>query len=191
METKRSSLLCHDLKTDRLDIGKPLPTIMRLLPLCCYLGLFAGITLSAWFGWQIRMGQQAQTEAAAEKAMLDSDATKVDTEMAGITEEEKKARDVVAWVDTSRPVQQMIVDVLRAVRQGTTISSMSLQRSPEDPRKLLFHASLWGVTPGQTDVLQEQFVAHGYRVYDPNENRLQGGNTEFNCTLLRPETASK
>ena len=53
---------CHDLKTDRPDIGQPLPRILALLPVAFVLTVLGAIALNALFFFQVRNSEQAAEE---------------------------------------------------------------------------------------------------------------------------------
>ena len=52
--------LCHDLKTERPDVGRPLPAILRLLPISLYLSGAAALGFSALFLWQFKLDLEAR-----------------------------------------------------------------------------------------------------------------------------------
>ena len=50
---------CHDLKTDRPDIGQPLPRILVLLPIVFVFTVLGAIALNALLFFQMRNSEQA------------------------------------------------------------------------------------------------------------------------------------
>lgn len=183
--------ICHDLKTERPDVGQPLPGILRLLPLGIYASTLASICLATLLAWQTSRAREARDEARAEEALLRNQAAAIESQIASITAETKKAEEVKKWVAGSSSVQEVVVSILRSMRPTSTVSDLSLIRDKDDPRKLNFNLVISSGGPGQLDDIMSRLANEfGYRPYFASQKQERAGEITYSATLIKQERAN-
>lgn len=180
--------LCHDLKTERPDIGRPLPGVLRLLPLGFYATTLATISLTALLAWQTGRAREARDASRAEEAAAKTQSAAIDAELASITAETKKAEEVKKWVAGSEPVQDVAVSILRSMRPTSAVGDLSLMRDKDDPRKLSFNLVIGAGGPGQLDETMTRLAGDfGYRPYFASQKQERAGEIAYSATLIKQE----
>lgn len=180
--------ICHDLKTDRLDIGRPLPGILRLLPIGLYLCCVATLALSALFFWQFKNAQEERDLARGEEAAAKTEQSRLTTEAAAITAEAKRAEDARKWVQGSEPMQDLVVAITRSMRPTSSLGEFGLVRDKDDPRKLSFTLQVNAGGPEQLDMTLGKVATDlNYRPYFAQRKEEKGGAISYSATLLKQE----
>lgn len=180
--------ICHDLKTDRLDIGRPLPGILRLLPIGLYFCCFATLALSALYFWQFKSAQEERDLARGEEAAAKSEQSRLTAETTAITAEVKRAEDARKWVQGSEPMQELIVAVTRSMRPTSSLGEFGLIRDKDDPRKLNFTLQVNSGGPEQLDeTLGKLSTSLNYRPYFAQQKQEKGGEIAYSATLIKQE----
>ncbi len=184
--------LCHDLKTERPDIGRPLPGILRLLPLGFYAAVLASICLTALLAWQTGRARVARDEARAEETTFKSQGASLTAEITQITTETKKAEDVKKWVVGSEPVQEVVVSVLRSMRPTSSVGDLALVRDKDDPRKFSFNLVIGAGGPGQLDETMGRLAGEfGFRPYFASQKQEKAGEIAYSATLIKQERSAE
>ncbi|MGI8602806.1 MAG: hypothetical protein ACR2OZ_07370 [Verrucomicrobiales bacterium] len=187
MET-RPDRICHDLKTERPDVGKPLPGILRLLPLGYYFVLIASVGVCALLGWQWRQASEARDKWKAEEAASLAENARLKSEADAVTQETKRAEDVRRWVAGSEPIQDMVVAIVRSMRPSSTLSDINLTRDKADPRKVALSLQLNSGGATQLDQTLGKLTSElNFRPYFAQQKQEKGGEISYSATLIRQE----
>ena len=187
----RLSTLCHDLKTERPDIGRPLPGILRIVPIGFGFSLLATISLSALLFWQFRQARDARDHWRSEEEAQKATAARVAKETEEINAEKKRAEDVRKWVAGSSSVQEIVLTVLRSMGATGSLSELSLIRDKDDPKKIDFSMLVTnGGNPQLAATIGKLSGDLNYRPLFPNTLPIKGGGVDYRATLLKSERAA-
>lgn len=184
-KTKR---ICHDLKTERPDVGRPLPAILRLLPIGLYLSGAAALVFSSLFLWQFKAAQESRDTRRSEEALSKSEQTRLAAEMDAISREAKRAEDARKWIQGSDPMQELLVTVVRSMRPTSSLADLGLIRDKDDPRKIAFTMQVSTGGPAQLDETVGQLAsALNYRPYFAQQKQEKGGEIAYSATLIKQD----
>lgn len=172
-----------DLKTERPDITAPLPQIARLVPVFFYLALLGAIVLSSVFFLRINEAQRRRDASSAEEKASRAELAKTKQQRSTLEAKAKRASDIMAWTETVRPLQPIVVGLTRSLGNEATISEISLNRRSDQINQLNFGIKLNGASVNQLDQMLAQFFDRGYRAYSP-EQKLSRGQIDYQATLL-------
>lgn len=180
--------VCHDLKTERPDVGRPLPGILRILPIGLYLSGAAALAFSALFLWQFRAAREARDSHRTTEANAKAKQAQLVATTDSITKEAKRAEDARKWVMGSDPMQEVLLNVVRSMRPTSALSDLSLIRDKDDPRKIAFTMQVISGGPTQLDETVGQLAnALNYRPYFAQQKQEKGGEIAYSATLIKQE----
>jgi hypothetical protein len=180
--------ICHDLKTERPDVGRPLPAILRLLPIGLYLSGGAALGFSSLFLWQFKTAQENRDTRRGEEALSKSEQTRLAAEMDAISREAKRAEDARKWIQGSDPMQELLVTVVRTMRPTSALADLGLIRDKDDPRKIAFTMQVTTGGPAQLDETVGQLAsALNYRPYFAQQKQEKGGEIAYSATLIKQD----
>jgi hypothetical protein len=184
METKKR--ICHDLKTDRLDISPPLPNSARLLPALLYLTIIAVIGLNAYIYMQLKNKETAITDwKDKERGEVETKTTLV-AQQEIVNNEARRADDVVKWVESAHPLQPLILTVTRSMEAKSTISELSFNRDAANPTQIRFSMKFQNGGTKQLDRTVESIQALGYRTFSAVQTGgVEDATMDYQCTLIR------
>jgi hypothetical protein len=184
----RQKRICHDLKTERHDVGRPLPGILRLLPIGTYFAAAASLALSGLLFWQFKQAQVARDGWRSAEAEQKREQAALSAENDSVTREAKRAEDVRKWVQGSDPMQELVVAVVRSMRPTSSISDFGLVRDKDDPKKISFSMQISAGGPAQLDeTLGKLASALNYRPYFAQQKQEKGGEIAYSATLIKQE----
>jgi hypothetical protein len=187
MET-RQRRISHDFKTERPDVGKPLPALLRLLPFGAYFSMVASVGLAALLGWQLSRAHKARDEWKAQETTLLAQNEKVKKEIEAVTRETKRAEEVKRWVVGSEPMQDVVVAIVRSMRPSSALSEVQLVRDRNDPRKVEFSLQLTSGGASQLDQTLGKLTSElNYRPYFAQQKQEKGGEISYSATLIKQE----
>jgi hypothetical protein len=185
MDSKQRRI-CHDLKTERYDVGRPLPGILRLLPAGTYFTAVASVGLSGLLLWQLKQAQVARDGWRGEEAARKSEQARLTQENDAVTKEAKRAEDVRKWVLGSDPMQELLVTIVRSMRPTSALSDLSLTRDKDDPKKISFTLQVSAGGPAQLDeTLGKLATSLSYRPYFASQKQEKGGEIAYSATLIK------
>jgi cell division protein FtsB len=172
-----------DFKTERKDIAPPLPGYLRLVPICFYLSVVAAILLNALFAVQWNQAKQAKEASLRQNRELQSELDGIKQQRQQLETEAKKATDLANWVEGSRPLQPLIVDIARSMGQDSSIVEMRLDRSPDNASQIQLSLRLQTVNPRQLDQTIQTITNARFRAYSPQQS-MERGEVEYKATLF-------
>ena len=175
---------CHDLKTDRPDIGQPLPGILALLPITFVLSVIAAIALNTLFFFQLRNSEQAKEEWKLKVAEESAKQKEIVAKIEIIKDEERRANDVRDWVEGSRQMQPLAVSIARSMDVKSSIAELSLFRESENPKQIKLGFKFDNGGQKQLDATLEAVNALGYRSYSANQTAGKEGSLDYQATLI-------
>ena len=118
---ENTSQICHDLKSDRPDIGQPLPGVLAFVPILFVLAVLGAIGLNTLFFFQLAASEKAKTEWTEKTADESAQQGKISTKINGVKAESKRAEDVRSWVEGSRQLQPLAVAIARSIGVKSSI----------------------------------------------------------------------
>jgi hypothetical protein len=172
-----------DFKTERKDITSPLPAYLRLVPVLFYLSLLAGILLNALFFTLSSQASRAKESAVREEKKITADLEAARKQRQDLENETKRASDLIAWIETARPLQPLAVEIARSIGEGATLNEILLQRSEENPSQILLTLRLKTDNPKQLDNTLQVIAENSFRTFSPQQT-MDKGETEYRATLL-------
>ena len=175
---------CHDLKTDRPDIGQPLPRILALLPIAFVLTVIGAIALNALFFFQMRHSEQANEEWKLKVAEESAKQKEIVAKIEEIKDEERRANDVRDWVEGSRQIQPLAVSIARSMDVKSSIAELSLLRESENPNQIKLGFKFDNGGQKQLDATLEAVNSLGYRSYSANQTAGKEGSLDYHATLI-------
>ncbi len=176
--------VCHDLKTNRPDIGQPLPGILALLPVAFVLSVIGAISLNALFFFQHRNAEQAKEEWKLNVAEESAKQKDIMAQIEAIKEEERRANDVRDWVEGSRQLQPLAVAIARSMDVKGSIAELSLFREPSNPNQIKLGFKFDNGGQKQLDATLEAINVLGYRSYSANQTAGKEGSLDYQATLI-------
>lgn len=188
--------ISHDLKTERPNVGQPLPMALRILPVAFYLATVASIVLTSFFYLRLRAATTAKEEWQATEKQQTKLVGDLDTVMSSVTAEVKRAEEVVAWVDGTREIQKLCLSVTRSMAPESTIAELTIDRQADNPAQIKIGLKLnGGGTRGlQTDQVDRTIKAlvdeNHYRSYSAEQNQDKTGALHYSATLIHQPPSS-
>lgn len=180
--------ICHDLKTERPDVGRPLPGILRILPVGLYLSGMAALCFSGLFLWQFKAARELRDSRRGDEAAAKADQAKLTAETESISREAKRAEDARKWIQGSEPMQELLVTVVRSMRPTSALGELSLTRDKDDPRKIGFTMQVSSGGPTQLDDTVGQLATSlNYRPYFAQQKQEKGGEIAYSATLIKQD----
>jgi hypothetical protein len=183
-----------DLKTERIDVGQPLPAALRLLPVAFFASILGVIGISGYATWQIKVSQDAALVARRAKAAQDTEIARIKTDTEAVKKEVANANEVKDWVLTTNQMQPMVTAITKAMTVENSITQISLKRREEMSSQIEMALQLTVPTVAkgaqQVDQIRTAVAAKlGMRSYSEDTNQTKGskGEISFGCVWIQPE----
>lgn len=173
-----------DFKSDRKDISPPLPMVLRLVPILFYCSIAVTVILSSIFFIQFRLAIQKRDSHKAQAGSLNAQTQESRNQRAALEAQIKKATDIQSWVESSRPLQPLAVEITRSMSPKSSIMDLLLSRSPEDPSQIRLAIKIATDSTKQLDLTMERISALEYRAFSPTRE-LGRGELDYKATLVR------
>jgi len=172
-----------DFKTDRKGISPPLPVYLRLLPIVFYLAIFASILLNGLFVVRYSQATRERDEAIKREAGLQADVATARKQRESLEGEARKASDIGSWVEGSRPLQPLVVEISRSMEAGNLIEELRLDRSAENPAQIKLSLHLGSDSAKQLDLTLAKIGDRKFRLFSPQQTLVKGDIT-YKATML-------
>ena len=179
---------CHDLKTDRPDIGQPLPGVLAFIPILFVLAVLGAIGLNTLFFFQLAAAEKAKTEWTEKTSDETAQQGKIGAKIAGIKTEAKRANDVRLWVEGSRQLQPLAIAIARSIELKSSINELSLFRDVANPNQVRIGLKFDNGGAKQLDSTLQAINAMGYRSYSAQQTAGKGGTLDYQATLIWQNT---
>lgn len=182
--------LIDDFKTDRKGISPPLPIYLRLLPILLYLTIVAAILLNGIFVVRLSQAGSSKDVALERDRRIQGELKKTKESRTALEKEAKKASDIVAWLDASRPLQPLVVAIARSIEAGSSILSLRLDRDAENPAQIRFSIRIASETPRQLDLTLAKIADLRFRAFTPQQTS-EKGEFDYSATLIWLDAAAR
>ncbi|MEI6536229.1 MAG: hypothetical protein WCN98_12860 [Verrucomicrobiaceae bacterium] len=180
-----------DLKTERPNVGQPLPSALRILPFLFGCSILGAIVLTAYSFWQIKVAETKAAEASDAEAAQKVEVKRLQTEEESINKEVKNAKDVREWLAGTNQLQGLITTITRAMTQESTISQLTLARREEMSAQIEMALQM-NCAHGQQQMDQIRTAvagALGYHSYSDNsQSKDNKSEITFDCTWIKNDT---
>lgn len=172
-----------DFKTERKDIAPPLPPYLRLVPIFFYLAIVASILLNALFLARWSQASQAKEASISQDKATLAELAQVKEKRQKLETEARKATDLANWVEGSRPLQPLIVDIARSMEKDSSIVEMSLERAAENASQIKLGLRLQTANTRQLDLTLQTIANARFRTFSPQQS-MERGEVEYKATLF-------
>ena len=181
-----------DLKTERSDVGQPLPSALRLLPVIFFAGILGTISFTAYAFWQIKIAEKKEAEAQTAEAAQKAEITRLTADEAAIEKEVKNATEAREWLLGTNQLQKLTKIICESMTPESTIAQLTLARRDEMASQVEMALTM-NSAHGQQQVDQLRTAvsnALGYHSYSDNINN-KGGKTEvtYDCTWIKGDSS--
>jgi len=172
-----------DFKTERKDIAPPLPGYLRLVPVIFYVSIVASILLNALFIARWSQASQAKELSIKQGKEIAAQLESVKAQRTQLETEARKATDLATWVEGSRPLQPLIVDIARSMEADSSIVEMQLERAPENASQIHLGLRLLTSNTRQLDQTLQTIANARFRTFSPQQS-MEKGEVEYKATLF-------
>lgn len=179
-----------DFKTDRKGISPPLPIYLRLLPLLFYLAVLGSIVLSGLFFIRYSQAGKMRDVARQRAGQIQADLQASKKQRQDLENEAKKASDIVAWLEASRPLQPLLVEIGRSIEPNSSIVELRLDRDANNPAQIRFSLRLSSDGTRQLDLTLAKIAALRFRTFSPQQT-FEKGEIDYKATLIWLDAASR
>lgn len=187
------SKVCHDLKTERSDVGQPLPGILRILPVLFFLTILFALLGNTFFYLQLNSAKAEKErwlkKEKAEKTQSDSLLAEKDT----IAEEAKRADSVVRWMEGAKGMQELVLGITRSMEGDVTIAELALTRDKASPGhinttlRLNGGGGAGGNRQLDSTLTQLNSDPYFYKSYSAQVSNGKEGQLDYEATLIRQQ----
>ncbi len=181
-----------DLKTERADVGQPLPAPMRILPVAFLASILGAIGISGYSLLQIKVAEDAEKAAREAETVQKTEMDRIATEIAAVQKEVDNANEVRDWVQSTNQLQPMVTTITRAMTNENSITQMTLSRREEMSSQVTMALQLSAIK-GQQQVDQIRTAVSGNLGMRSFSESIaaKGSKNEltFDCTWIHTENA--
>jgi len=183
-----SDLTIDDFKTPRKDLMPPLPLLYRLVPIVFYLSLVFLAVVGSLAMWHKRVETMRYLEMVRQKKAVTEEIATTKAARAALEEGYRESASLYDWVESSMPLQPMIIAILKSMKDGSKIVDLSLERDAESPSQLRLALT---VNTDSEDQIQETLKVirekMNYLEFSPTQSKSKG-NIEYRALLVRNKT---
>ncbi|MEI6032695.1 MAG: hypothetical protein WCS65_00260 [Verrucomicrobiae bacterium] len=173
-----------DFKSDRKGITPPLPMVLRLVPILFYGSIAIAVILSSLFFLQFRLAIQKRDGHKAQASALNAERDESKTQRTALEAQIKRATDIQNWVESSRPLQPLVVEIARSMAQKSSIADLQLERMPDDPSQIRLGIKIGTDSTKQLDLTMEKIALLDYRAFSPTRE-FGRGELDYKAILVR------
>jgi hypothetical protein len=173
-----------DFKTERKDLMPPLALPFRLVPILFYLSLVFLATVGSLALWHARVASVRYQDIVQQKAAVDEEIKAIKASRATLESDYREATQLYSWVESSMPLQPLIVAIIGSMEPGSTIVDLSLERDAATPAQLKLSLTINTESDAQILKTLEVIRAMNYLEYSPTQSKVKG-NLEYKAVLVR------
>jgi hypothetical protein len=194
---EKKTRVCHDVKTERPDVGRPLPGVLRVVPAAlyvCTIGFIAGV---AWLTMQMHDARDARARWKKKEAEQKTIQTEITKKMDNINNLQKRAEEAQKWVAGSEMIHDLVVTICNTAKEDTHVGELSIVREKDNPRQLKMTMRLSTGTSGavggvgasdQVDKIKGAIQNElDYRTIFETSKVGKNGQIDWVTTLQRPD----
>ncbi|MFA7234014.1 MAG: hypothetical protein WC076_07870 [Terrimicrobiaceae bacterium] len=175
-----------DFKSERKDIAPPLPVVLRLVPLLFYCSIAVAVILSSIFAIQFQLAVQKRDSHKAQTASLAAQTQDAKNQRTALESQIKKATDIQNWVASSRPLQPLLVEIIRSMGPRSSIVDLRLDREAGNPSQIKMGLRMGTDSTKQLDLTVEKIALLNYRAFSPTQT-LGRGELDYKATLVHQD----
>jgi hypothetical protein len=179
-----------DFKTDRKGISPPLPVYLRILPIVFYLTIAAAILLNGLFVLRLSQADKDREASLARDKGIKAEIATATGERKAREKEAKKASDILAWLDSSRPLQPLLVAIARSIEPGSSLLSLRLDRPADNPTQIKFSIRLASDSARQLDLTLAKVADLRFRAFSPQQT-VENGEFDYKATLIWQDSSAR
>lgn len=177
-----------DFKTPRKDLLPALPLLYRLVPIIFYLSLiFVGIVGSLAM-WHTRVASTRYQDILGQTAQVEKEIKSTKAARAVLENDYRESTHLYSWVESSVPLQPLIVAIIKSMQANSTIVSLSLERDAATPAQLKLALTVNSESDTQILHTLDAIRQMGYLEFSPTQSKVKG-NLEYRAMLVRSKTA--
>lgn len=184
----------HDLKNERPDLTPPLPRIMAFLPILFYASILGSLGLGTLSVMATKKAVKAEESAVAMEQEEQTQLTLIKTEFTTISDEQNKAKEVEAWVKGTSPLMNIMTSIISSIRPGNTLTSLKLERTPENPEHLKLGLIINNGGSTQVEETTNALLKLGYQTFDDvtkgSGNSTLNADVTFSALLVNTGSAA-
>lgn len=184
----------HDLKNERADLTPPLPGVMAVLPFLFYAAIIGSLGLGTLSVIATKKAIEAEESALAREQEENAQSQLIQAELAAITDEQNRAKEVDAWVKSTKPLMAVITSVINSVKTGNTLTALQLSRTPENPEHIDMTLLINNGGSTQVEETRNALSREGYQAFKEDtktgdrSNRM--GDVSYTAVFVQTETNS-
>jgi len=175
-----------DFKSDRKDITPPLPVILRLVPLLFYCSIAVAVILSSLFFIQFQLAIKKRDSHTVQAGSISTQIQDARNQRTALESQIKKATDIQSWVAGSRPIQPLLVEIIRSMGPRSSIVDLRLDRSAENSAQIKMSLKMGTDSTKQLDRTVEKISLMNYRAFSPVQT-LGRGELDYKATLVHQD----
>jgi len=179
-----------DFKSDRKGISPPLPIYLRILPILFYLTILASILLNGVFFMNFTQAGKNKELAVAREKQLQTELQTARKQRTDLENEAQKASDIVSWLEASRPLQPLVVEIARSIQPDSSIVELRLDRDADNPAQIRLSLRLSSDTTRQLDLTLAKIASMRFRTFSPQQT-LEKGEIDYKATLIWLDAAAR
>jgi hypothetical protein len=181
--------ICHDLKTERPDVGRPLPGALRLVPVSLYFCTVAFVLGVGWMMWQMHNARTNRAHWQSVEAGEKAKQNQLTKELDAVNVKHKQAEEIKKWVQGSDMLQELIVEIVQSMAVDSHISDLSIARAKDNPRQLSLTLRISAKEPNkQIDTTKGRLSANlEYKVFGDKFKTEKGGLMDWTAYLQRED----
>jgi len=179
-----------DFKTERKDVTPPLPPALRVVPIVFYLAVVLAIVLNAVFAFQITSVTNQRETLKSEARRLQGEITQVRDQRRKLEGEAKRASDIANWIESTRPLQPLSVNIVRSMLPESSLVDLRLDRDGDTPTQIKLVLRMNSEVARQLELSQEAISGLNFRTYSPQQT-VARGEIDYQATLIWQEGAAR
>lgn len=175
--------IIHDIKTERQNISAGLPAAYKLVPIAFYFVSIAAVVLSLYFYLSLKAYEASKIEMDQRLSTAQAEEMSLVGKQQAIVKESKEADGIAKWLEASRPLQPVAVNVGRTMQRESTIAELSLIRNPEIPAHTFMQLKVDGGGSQQIETTLNSIYGLNYQTYSAQQVKGRD-STDFQATLI-------
>jgi len=173
-----------DFKAERKDLLPPLPTVLRLVPILFYCAIGMTALLAVVYVIQISIYQDKLKALTTGISQANTQINTSKQSRSTLESRILKATAVQRWVESSQPVQPLVVAITRSIQDGSNLINLRLDRDEEAPENLNLELRVGARSVEQLDDTITAISEQGYRGFSPQQS-VAGTEIDYKSTLVK------
>jgi hypothetical protein len=172
-----------DFKTDRKDIASPLPLPFRLVPILFYLSIVFTIVVGSLALWHAKVAADLRDATLARIAEVRASIEANKASRGALEARIREAMDLEKWVLASKPLQPLVIAIIRSMGPESNIVELRIERDTVTPSQLRIGLRMNTASDRQLEETLKVIRDLNYREVSPTQSRSQG-ELNYQATLV-------